>query len=1040
MKSKYIVVMGLILAIIMVGAVSATDTVSEDIVSDDDIPLEIKGADVYTTGKSSFTNLTDEIETAGESLDLNQDYAFNNETDNNYGIAITKDNFVVNGNGRTIDGKNQSRIFDITANNITLSNLILTGGNAKNGGAIYSTGALILDNVTFIDNYAINYGGSIIIQNAILTCNNSRFIDNYANCGSSICIFSGNLNICNTNITSKRYNREAQIYVSGNDNMMYMENVTFTNITSSYSSALYLESTNASITNSKFINLKANVTAGAICVKEGGELYFKNCEFTNTTSSKNGGAIYADIYGGGQSYGVVYIFDTIFNDTYSEFGGSYLQLGGFLFINNTKFINNHAAFNGGAIYLSSTNGLINSSTFYSNGVELYEFYPTYGGAIFCDLSELEIDNSKFINNTASEGSAVYTYDTAYTITNSIFENNMNPIFTVFDHESILENNSYINDDDISTGNVYYATIMYGEGMQLTLLNNTISVDVPPSKFDLRDWGWVSPVRDQGFMGSCWTFSMTGSLESALLKSTGMESDFSENSIQNSMLWYSSYGSIEVEGGFNTIAAGYLLGWLGAFRQNADTYDERGKISPLIMTAEDIHVQDVIYVPNNEIPNGTQIKSSIMKYGALFVCYYADFDIPYYNPETSAHYVNESLYANHAVAVVGWDDNYPKENFFITPPGDGAWIIKNSWGTDWGDDGYLYISYYDQSFLSYAPNDLLYYAMGIIFENTVPYHVNYQYDISWMGEFMPSDGNISYMNVFGALDDDLIAAVGTYFNESGVDYTVEIFVNDELKLTQTGVSPYIGYHTIKLNEYIPIKAGDIFQAKITSNSIPFITMEYVRVHYTENISLMSTDGVNWNDGYDLGIVACLKVYTVVDDSKIINNNDITVDYAGGSYFSVKVVTDDGHAVGAGEVVKFTINKVNSYVTTDENGIAKIKINDAPGTHLIVTTYNGKVYQNTVTVKNVLIASKVTIKKKTAKNLALTAKLKINGKLVKGKWIKFKLNGHTYKVKTNKNGIAKKILGKKVIKTLKKGKTYKVKVIFANDIIKTTLKVK
>ena len=110
----------LILTILVIGAVSATDTLCEDI--------------IYTAGENSFSNLTDEIENTGTSLDLNQDYTFNNETDNKNGIIISKDNFVLNGNGRTIDAKNQSRIFNITANNVTLSNLILTGGNGEKSG------------------------------------------------------------------------------------------------------------------------------------------------------------------------------------------------------------------------------------------------------------------------------------------------------------------------------------------------------------------------------------------------------------------------------------------------------------------------------------------------------------------------------------------------------------------------------------------------------------------------------------------------------------------------------------------------------------------------------------------------------------------------------------------------------------------------------------------------------------------------------------------------------------------------------------------
>ena len=59
-------------------------------------------------------------------------------------------------------------------------------------------------------------------------------------------------------------------------------------------------------------------------------------------------------------------------------------------------------------------------------------------------------------------------------------------------------------------------------------------------------------------------------------------------------------------------------------------------------------------------------------------------------------------------------------------------------------------------------------------------------------------NVTYANQFEAIDDDLIAAVGTYFKDDGYNYTVQIYVNDVLVLTQDEVSPYCGYHTIKLN--------------------------------------------------------------------------------------------------------------------------------------------------------------------------------------------------------------------------------------------------
>lgn len=1045
MESKYIFIVCFILAIFMVGAVSATDTVSEDIISDvEDTPLEITDNDVYTTGESSFYNLTGEIENAGKSLDLNQDYAFNNETDNKNGIVIAKDNFTLNGNGCTIDGKNQSRIFNITANNVTLSNLILTGGNANKGGAIYATGLLTLNNVTFIDNYASQNGGAVgIYGNATLNCNNSNFIDNYAvDSGSSIVVETGKLNLYNSYITSKIVAKAGQI-MGSIDAQLYLENITFANTTATYSPAIYLVGSKIRIIDSKFINLKANLTAGAMSLREGGELYIRNCEFINTTSSRNAGAIYVDITGYyAQNEGNVTIIDSKFNDTSSEFGGAYVQLGGQLWLSNSEFINNHATLNGGAIYLSFTETEINNCTFESNGVGIIENHSSYGGAIFSDMSTLNISDSKFFNNVATAGNAIYAYDTSFNINGSTFKNNTNAIFSVFTKKYNIDESNVFNNDTVSTNNTVYSTIMVGEGMQLTPVNNTINVNVIPSKFDLRDWGWMSSVKDQGWMGACWTFGMTSALESALLKVTGIPLNISMNNMKTVMK-YSPYGAIEVfEGGANLASVGYLLSWLGAIPYGEDTYDELGKITMPIVTGQNIHVQDIIFIPNNEIPNGTQIKLAILKYGSLDVSLFGqssfDDEVEYYNPKTYAQYTDLPETANHEVSIIGWDDNFPKEKFLITPPGNGAWIIKNSYGSDWGDNGVFYVSYYDKSLLKYVPGKVTDYAAAAIIENTVPYNKNYQYDITWLSNFEKSNGTISYMNAFKALDDDLIAGVGTYFNESGVSYTVKIFVNGELRLTQNGVSPYVGYHTIKLGSYVPVKKGDVFKAEMTSNWVPYTLLEDTRVHYTQNISFVSFDGKTWKDAYDLGYIACLKVYTVADDSKIINNKDISVDYDGGKYFSVKVVSSDGHAVGAGAKVTFTINKKTITVTTDKNGIAKIKITDIPGKYTITTSYCGKTYKNTVTVKQVLKVTKASVKN-TAKKLILKATLKINGKAVKGKVIKFTFRGKTYKAKTNAKGIATVTIKQKVIKKLSK-KSYALKVTYLKDTVKSTVKVK
>ena len=1029
-----------LLLIISMGAVSAAEDNSDVMEVSDATEVTQNDGISYT-----FKNLTDDVETSGDSFDVQHDYTFSNETDDGY-VVIAKNNFVINGNNHIIDGNKQSGIFNITGNNVTISNLVFTNGKSAIGGIIDSTGEVTLDNVTFILNnvtfisdHTKYLGGAIANHGGTINCYNSRFIDNHAESGAAIFIEKGELNIKNTNITSAIPNRYGQIWARFSTvNIDYLNII---NTSSRYSPAISLEKCgNTRITNSRFINLTADMSAGAISLKWAGNLYIRNCEFINTKSFKNAGAVIADYMVDDSN---VTILDSRFYNSSSLIGGAYVQLGACLFMNNTSFINNKATHNGGAMYLSFTSSSeISNCTFDSNGVEDLEDYPGVGGAIYSDYNRMGVDSCKFINNSASIGNAIYLCDSSYGIVNTEFINNKNAIYSIFDKMAILLNNIYNNDSYLTNQTFEYAKYVDTPALTFDPINNNIDVTTIPSRFDLRDWGWVTPVKHQGHMGACWTFGAMSALESAILKAYGVEFNLSEGNLQHNMLRYSPYGIVdEAEGGYFIEASSYMIGWYGPVLEEYDVYDEVGKLSPYLTSVDyDVfHVQDVIFIPRNDETNNSEIKMAIMKYGALVGCYHAEYgDEGFYDSQKASQYTNVSMIINHDISIVGWDDNYSKDNFLITPPGDGAWIIKNSWGPLFGDKGYLYLSYYDKTFLSSI--QISNFAGAIVIENTVPYNKNYQHAYAWRGNFLSGPGNITYANRFNAAEDDLLAAVGTYFERGGKNYTVTVYVNDEVKLVQDGITPYCGYHTIKLDKYIPIKKGDVFLVAITADSMPYIDAGETRVHPVENVSLGYYNG-EWFDLYKVrDMVVCIKAYTVNDDTKIINAKNISVDYAGGKYFSVKVVTADGHAVGEGETVKFTINGKTTSVKTDKNGIAKIKITDGPGNYVMTTTYKGEVVaKNKVTVKHVLTATKPTVKK-TAKSFTLKAVLKINGKAIKGKNIKFVLNGKTYTAKTNAKGIAQKTFNKKVINTLKKGKTYTVKVTYGKDTIKTTVTVK
>ncbi len=88
-----------------------------------------------------------------------------------------------------------------------------------------------------------------------------------------------------------------------------------------------------------------------------------------------------------------------------------------------------------------------------------------------------------------------------------------------------------------------------------------------------------------------------------------------------------------------------------------------------------------------------IKQGVMEAGSVLTAMMMD-EAHCFNAETAAYYDPGSSPSNHAVLIVGWDDGYPRDSFLTPPPGDGAWLVKNSWSEDWGRGGYFWISYYD----------------------------------------------------------------------------------------------------------------------------------------------------------------------------------------------------------------------------------------------------------------------------------------------------------------------------------------------------------
>ena len=931
----------------------------------------------------SFIDLNNDIAAEDSSFNMGSDYTFDNLTDMNYtlGIRIVKADFTINGNNHAIDCSNQARALRVAGNNVEIKNLVIKNAYHSAGSAIFTNSKLTLNNVTFINcsGKGSSNMGAIVLSKATLNVKNCKFIDTCGSEGASITASLGRVTVDNsTFISSSDKILKGQIYLS-NSNLTVL-NSNFINTTSKYATAIFAtEKGKVSISNSKFTNLFANKTAGAIATKSLIDLTVKECEFENVGSDKNGGAIFIDVNGdtGKHQKATILIDSAKFTNCSSEFGGAILQLGGTLTIKNSDFVKNSVEYDGGAVYTSYANVNILNSTFKSN---MAKNDLSYGGAGYFDKGTVIIRQSTFENNLAFEVSTISAYDTKLTLENNYFNNpsNVTSIYTVYGKVSGKGN--AFNSDKRSFGNTDNFYNFENTANPFIIYNNTI-VGPLPEKFDLRDYGWVSPVKNQGFMGACWAFGNVAALESALMRYANVTYLLSENNVQNSMLQYSKYGQLDMdEGGTPFAPIAYLVDWMGIFPGEYDSYDELGKISPLLITPDDIHIQNVVVVParKNSADNNL-IKNALLKYGALAVSHNADFDEDtYFNKSSSAQYYYGKPISNHRVCVVGWDDNYSRNNFLKPAPGDGAWIVKNSWGSNWADGGYFYVSDYDKSFAMDKE------SVGYIINND-SYNRMYQIDVG--GEIKLVNTYNYYSNVFTADENELIAAVGTYFDKTGRDYVFTISVNDVDVYSQKGASEFGGYSTIKLNKYIQIKKGDVFQITF-KNKLPVLFD--LRIHTKKGTSLVSKDGREWIDLANTNNVAILKAYTI-SDSNITGN--LVKYYKNDTPFVAKV--------GAGEEVVFTFNGKKSKVIADENGIAKLNINSNPGKYSITTTYNGTSIVNYVIIKNTVVDSNV----KRTYNANCNYKVRIldsAGKPVKSAKVAVSVNGKSKNYKTDNSG--------------------------------------
>lgn len=717
-------------------------------------------------------------------------------------------------------------------------------------------------------------------------------------------------------------------------------NCTFLNNSAMYGGAIYLPYGELSLSNCKFINNSAHWFGGAIASDKDSKISVVGSVFENCRSVDDaGGAIYAFLTD-------LEVRDSTFNNCSANFAGAICSLNSEILISYSNFTNNLARYEGGAVYKMYGSGTVIKSNFTKNAA-------LNGGALFSDnCTSFEIKNSEFASNAATGfGGAIFS--------------NANPKLTV-DGVTFTDNKASYNANMLNQSNfspIVSSTNNYSLFVYKSLFNGTL-----PARYNLAENGFVTDVKNQQDSGNCWAFAALASLETCVLKASNKTFNFSVENMKNLIEMYSAYGwKMETnEGGYNGMPMGYLASWLGPVNATLDPFDDKGTLSPLLDS--EMHIQNIYVLPaRTSYTDNDAIKEAILKYGGLYASYY--HSAGYLNSKTNAYYDPYTGNGNHAITVVGWDDNYSKNNFYTAPAGDGAFIVKNSWGSSWGDNGYFYISYYDRVLFAVNKDNQ---AFTYILNDTVRYTKNYQYDVAGMTDYLiTGKKTVWYQNIYNATGNEAIAAVSTFFNTT-VDYEISIYVNDVLQLTQNGRHEGSGYYTIPLKEYVPVAVGDIFKIVVKLANpqngyaaVPISEqLSTTRCYYAPGVSYFSNDGKKWTDLYDYSAsayshtynsqVACLKAFTITDiQNTTVTLNNITPKVQEFSEIIATVTDGKGKLAKIGEVI-FSINGTN-YTAGVVDGVAKINVYfDEVGDYVISANYqnnglyNGSFVQKTVSV--------------------------------------------------------------------------------------------
>lgn len=434
----------------------------------------------------------------------------------------------------------------------------------------------------------------------------------------------------------------------------------------------------------------------------------------------------------------------------------------------------------------------------------------------------------------------------------------------------------------------------------------------PPRYHLKDEGLVTSVKDQENYGICWAMAAISCAETSVLKNYGKRKiDLSEAHLAHFIYNRPSdpLGNTQGDrvildrkedylnmGGDDKKTLLALAGWTGAARESVLSMKDltaggTGRFVPQEKAWQNSYTLKNGFMLPADSERET-IKRMILKYGSLNAALYTD---PFYfeSEHMEASYCDVPEIANHEVCIVGWDDTYSRDKFKdgTRPQQDGAWIVKNSWGTGYHKAGYFYLSYEDKSLC-----DLIAYE----FQPADTYDHNYQYD----GNIYPSylagiENGGKFANVYEVKGessgrDEILKAVGLVTYTPGMKYSVQIYkdLKDKsdpesgtpmLEEPAAGTAAFAGFITKELPEELVLSQGTRFSIVITvtdagdNGTIGTETeMDTGGAVYHAEVSprqsfmkAPSGEGAKWEDLYEYGACLRIKGFTEAADNRDID---------------------------------------------------------------------------------------------------------------------------------------------------------------------------